>query len=211
MVSKYEPKLTIKKAADILGVTPLTLRNWDKQGKLKAFRGKNNNYRLYTIEQIRSFLERGAKGKVELRWGYDESIKCREEENERALFSVDAVISPEATNIDDESDRHLHELNREALRRGVKFRLVMDLSNKMLRERAKSHSKRRIITKDRKIRGVTFSVRDKKVTRIEIPTDDAKERLNVIIYDKKVARVFSRLFNNLWKDERAYSKFDFNI
>ncbi|KKS89940.1 MAG: hypothetical protein UV65_C0024G0001 [Parcubacteria group bacterium GW2011_GWF2_43_11] len=32
MVKKY---LTIKEVAKVLGVTPLTLRNWDKAGKLK--------------------------------------------------------------------------------------------------------------------------------------------------------------------------------
>ncbi|GAI64216.1 unnamed protein product, partial [marine sediment metagenome] len=29
--------LTLKEVAKILGVTPLTLRNWDKAGKLKAY------------------------------------------------------------------------------------------------------------------------------------------------------------------------------
>ena len=33
MTKKY---LTIKEVANLLGVTPLTLRNWDKAGKLKA-------------------------------------------------------------------------------------------------------------------------------------------------------------------------------
>lgn len=43
---------TIKVASEILGVTPLTLRNWDKAGKLVAYRHPLNNYRMYKREQI---------------------------------------------------------------------------------------------------------------------------------------------------------------
>jgi excisionase family DNA binding protein len=48
--------LTIKKAAKLLHVTPLTLRNWDKAGKLKAYRHPANKYRIYRLDQIESFL-----------------------------------------------------------------------------------------------------------------------------------------------------------
>lgn len=51
------PKLiSIKKAADILGVTPLTLRNWDRDGKLKAMRHPLNNYRVYKRQDIENFI-----------------------------------------------------------------------------------------------------------------------------------------------------------
>jgi site-specific DNA-methyltransferase (adenine-specific) len=50
--------ITIKKAARLLHVTPLTLRNWDKSGKLKAYRYPNNNYRIYRLDQIEAFLRR---------------------------------------------------------------------------------------------------------------------------------------------------------
>jgi len=49
--------LTIKDAARILGVTTLTLRNWDKAGKLKANRHPFNNYRIYKVEEIESILD----------------------------------------------------------------------------------------------------------------------------------------------------------
>lgn len=49
MERKY---LTIKEAAEMLGVTPLTLRNWDKQGKLVAYRHPINNYRVYRLDQM---------------------------------------------------------------------------------------------------------------------------------------------------------------
>jgi len=55
MVKKY---LTIKEVAKVLGVTPLTLRNWDKAGKLKAYRNPVNNYRVYKPEEIDLFLRK---------------------------------------------------------------------------------------------------------------------------------------------------------
>jgi MerR family copper efflux transcriptional regulator len=48
--------LSIKDASKMLGVTPLTLRNWDKNGKLKAYRHPMNNYRVYKIEDIERIL-----------------------------------------------------------------------------------------------------------------------------------------------------------
>lgn len=50
--------LTIKEVAKVLGVTPLTLRNWDKKGTLIAYRNPVNNYRVYRMDQIELFLRR---------------------------------------------------------------------------------------------------------------------------------------------------------
>jgi len=36
----------------LLGVTPLTVRNWDSKGKLVAYRNPVNNYRLYKVEDV---------------------------------------------------------------------------------------------------------------------------------------------------------------
>ncbi|MBA7611111.1 hypothetical protein ES703_18328 [subsurface metagenome] len=55
MAKKY---LTLKEVAKMLGVTPLTLRNWDKAGKLKAYRNPINNYRVYKPEEIELFLRK---------------------------------------------------------------------------------------------------------------------------------------------------------
>ncbi|MEK7133224.1 MAG: MerR family DNA-binding transcriptional regulator [Patescibacteria group bacterium] len=49
--------LTIKEAAEFLEITPLTLRNWDKSGKLAARRHPINNYRVYTISELEDFLK----------------------------------------------------------------------------------------------------------------------------------------------------------
>ena len=42
----------------MLGVTPLTLRNWDKKGILTAYRNPINNYRVYRLDQIELFQRR---------------------------------------------------------------------------------------------------------------------------------------------------------
>ena len=49
--------ITIKQAASILDVSPLTLRNWDKNGKLKAHRHPMNNYRVYKIEDLEKVIQ----------------------------------------------------------------------------------------------------------------------------------------------------------
>lgn len=49
--------ITIKDTAKILGVSKLTLRNWDKFGKLKAHRHPFNNYRVYKLEDIEKVIE----------------------------------------------------------------------------------------------------------------------------------------------------------
>ncbi len=64
----YQKKyLKIKEVSELLGVTSLTLRNWDKEGKLKALRNPINNYRIYKPEDIELFLRKiESKGKINL-------------------------------------------------------------------------------------------------------------------------------------------------
>lgn len=49
--------ITIKKAAEILGVSSLTLRNWDKSGKFKALRHPINNYRVYKLSDVEKLIK----------------------------------------------------------------------------------------------------------------------------------------------------------
>ena len=59
--------LTVKEVATLLGVTPLTIRNWDKQGKLKAIRNPINNYRIYKPGDIELFIRKiESQGKIQL-------------------------------------------------------------------------------------------------------------------------------------------------
>ena len=48
--------LTVKEVARLLGVTPLTIRNWDQRGKLTAYRHPLNNYRLYKTGDVEELM-----------------------------------------------------------------------------------------------------------------------------------------------------------
>jgi type I restriction-modification system DNA methylase subunit len=49
--------ITIREAAKLLDITPATLRNWDKLGKLVPHRDPINGYRLYSIEDISRLIQ----------------------------------------------------------------------------------------------------------------------------------------------------------
>ena len=55
--------LTVKDAAKFLGVTPITLRRWDRKGKLKSTRHPINRYRLYRQKKLEVFLTRLTKSR----------------------------------------------------------------------------------------------------------------------------------------------------
>ena len=48
--------MTIKEAAELLGVDKTTLRRWDKAGKLKPYRHPLNKYRLYKKTDLEQLL-----------------------------------------------------------------------------------------------------------------------------------------------------------
>ncbi len=54
MPKKY---LTVNEVAKLLGVTSLTVRNWDTKGKLIAYRHPLNNYRMYKVEDIEELIK----------------------------------------------------------------------------------------------------------------------------------------------------------
>jgi len=72
MTNQY---ITIKDVAKILGVTKMTLRNWDASGKLVAHRHPFNNYRVYKIEDIDKVLEMIESSEVIIKSKKDEVRK----------------------------------------------------------------------------------------------------------------------------------------
>lgn len=48
--------VTVKEASLMLGVTPLTIRNWDARGRLIAYRHPINNYRMFRRTDITAIL-----------------------------------------------------------------------------------------------------------------------------------------------------------
>ena len=49
--------ISIKEASELIGVNKETLRRWDKTGKFKSSRNPINNYRVYSLEQVNSFVK----------------------------------------------------------------------------------------------------------------------------------------------------------
>ena len=71
--------LTVKEVARLLGVTPLTVRNWDQRGKLAAYRNPFNNYRLYKIEDVENLMKEidQSKGNVRAEVAKEETPKVK--------------------------------------------------------------------------------------------------------------------------------------
>lgn len=55
-VGRSRSLLRIGEAAELLGVSAGTLRNWDKAGKLTPLRHPVNGYRLYRREELEKLL-----------------------------------------------------------------------------------------------------------------------------------------------------------
>lgn len=51
--------LTISQAAKLLGISTGTLRNWDRNGRLRAYRNPMTDYRLYDRLKLKSLLRKG--------------------------------------------------------------------------------------------------------------------------------------------------------
>ena len=55
-MTKLDSYLTIKEAAEYLGVSANTLRNWGRDNKLPMHRNPINGYRLFKITDLDGFL-----------------------------------------------------------------------------------------------------------------------------------------------------------
>jgi MerR family transcriptional regulator, copper efflux regulator len=60
-VEKIGDYFRIKEAAEFLGVSPNTLRNWGRGGKIAEHRHPVNNYRLYKKTELTRLLRLTAK------------------------------------------------------------------------------------------------------------------------------------------------------
>ncbi len=55
-ISRIDEYMKITEAADYVGVTTNTLRNWEKSGKITVRRHPFNKYRLYRKEDLNILL-----------------------------------------------------------------------------------------------------------------------------------------------------------
>ena len=69
--------ITIKEAAKILNISRLTLRNWDRDGKLKAYRHPINNYRIYRLDDIENIIKIIESGEKPIRAKNNTKTKTR--------------------------------------------------------------------------------------------------------------------------------------
>lgn len=77
---KMNEYLKAKQACEFLGVSRSTLKNMDRDGTLVAHRAPSSRYRLYTMEQLETFLN-SVQGR-RIHFYSVEAPKMREEWNE---------------------------------------------------------------------------------------------------------------------------------
>lgn len=56
-ITNKEEYLSLQEVAELLRVSIPTLRNWDKEGTLVAYRNPANNYRIYKLSQVEKFID----------------------------------------------------------------------------------------------------------------------------------------------------------
>ena len=90
-----------KKVTEILGVTAQTLRNWDKEGKLKPSYVKSNGYRYYSEESILSYTqERKTKKNLNVVGYARVSSKKQSDDLERQVNNLNTYISSKYDSFD---------------------------------------------------------------------------------------------------------------
>ena len=63
-MEKLDEYLRIKEAAEYLGVSPNTLRNWGRDGRIIEHRHPVNNYRLFKKDDLTRLLTKANQKRV---------------------------------------------------------------------------------------------------------------------------------------------------
>lgn len=58
LMATLEDYLTVKEAAEYLGCSPNTLRNWGRDGKVTMHRNPINGYRLFKVSDLDKLLKK---------------------------------------------------------------------------------------------------------------------------------------------------------
>ena len=102
-MSKY---YSIRNFSKILGVTPQTLRNWDKSGKLKPHHTTQSGYRYYSSEQLANITN--VQGIDRITIGY-----CRVSSHKQK----------------DDLERQIDNMHTYLLAQGKPFRIIQDIGS----------------------------------------------------------------------------------
>ena len=57
-MAKLDSFLTVTEAAEYLGVSPNTIRNWGRGGKIQEYRHPISNYRLFKVVDLDKLLKK---------------------------------------------------------------------------------------------------------------------------------------------------------
>jgi len=98
--------ISIHKVSKILSVTPQTLRNWDKNGRLKPIKIGNYGNRYYEENQIKELINCNTKEKLVI--GY-----CRVSSQKQK----------------DDLDRQIENIRTYMIARGYKFEIITDIGS----------------------------------------------------------------------------------
>lgn len=97
--------LSSKSVSKKLGVTAQTLRNWDREGKLKPSYVKSNGYRYYSIDDILSFTqERKTKKELNVIAYARVSSKKQSDDLERQINNLNIILKDKYKNLEIISD-----------------------------------------------------------------------------------------------------------
>jgi DNA (cytosine-5)-methyltransferase 1 len=55
-MTRLDEFVTVKEASEFLGVSPNTLRNWHRDGKIPVYRNPISNYRLFKKTDLEELL-----------------------------------------------------------------------------------------------------------------------------------------------------------
>ncbi|MGG0935033.1 IS607 family transposase [Brevibacillus centrosporus] len=92
---------SIGKFAKMIGVTPKTLREWDKSGKFVPALVKENGYRYYTEEQLYAYLRKPAIQQERITIGYCRVSSGKQKGDlERQIENVKAFMTARGYSFD---------------------------------------------------------------------------------------------------------------
>jgi predicted site-specific integrase-resolvase len=88
------PYLSISKFAQLVGVTPQCLRNWDREGRLKPHHVTLSGYRYYTQEQANAYLKIQTRIREPVTIGYCRvSSNKQKDDLERQVENIKAYLT----------------------------------------------------------------------------------------------------------------------
>ena len=118
---------TINKFSKIVGVTPQTLRNWDKAGKLKPHHTTENGYRYYSEEQLNQILRINPKSRTVIGYCIVSSPK-QKDDLERQIENVRTYLLAQGNPFEIISDVGLY-WSREIVTKDTKNNVSEKVSN----------------------------------------------------------------------------------